>query len=362
MIDLSILKDGDILSLLNRQMADGIRIDHSNIIHDGLDLGDRGDVDLFLKEFSSLLNTNGGTLIYGVNDPAWGIAITDKDYFLVALRRIIKKNLDPKVPEDHYGVRFIDLPDGRYVVIVQAPKSDLGPHAVRVGESAYTFYKRDMELRPLDMHSLRRELIGSSYVGDVKEFVGTRALELSEGRGSVPLMGSGKILIEVVPWPSLKNGIVLRHDMVDENLRALDWTDDEWMPTIEGLLGYHSNHSYISFRNDLVLEAAESFKMKPRRDGSKVFDFVAYQNDIKKLLEGYLGTIRNLDVSIKSFFVSISLIGIKGYEMGLKMPGKKTRFDQDVLTLPIRPFDSDSDNVMMFVNSYIDILWNSSGD
>ncbi|HOP09068.1 MAG TPA: hypothetical protein PLC12_02505, partial [Candidatus Methanofastidiosa archaeon] len=104
------------------------------------------------------------------------------------------------------------------------------------------------------------------------------------------------------------------------------------------------------------------FKMKPRRDGSKVFDFVAYQNDIKKLLEGYLGTIRNLDVSIKSFFVSISLIGIKGYEMGLKMPGKKTRFDQDVLTLPIRPFDSDSDNVMMFVNSYIDILWNSSGD
>jgi len=361
MMDILNLSDDKIIDLLRGQMDRGIRIDHSIILHENFDLDNEREVDLFLKEFSSLLNSNGGTLIYGVGMSMEGIC-ADPGMFLVKLKRILKKKIDPKVPEDHYSCRFIGLGDDRYILILNVPRSENRPHAVRSGENSFVFYKRDMDIHPLDMMAVRREILSSTNASDIRGYIQARTKEIKAGRGSLPLLETGKIMLNIVPGTKSNSGNRLDKGSLEQCFEDIDWTNNEWIETIEGFLAYYSNYSYIYIKHDLSLEAVESFKMKPKRDGSLIFNFIRYQKDIKELLSSFLLLAENVGADLSEYYFSISLIDMNGYLMELKMPGKSYRFDQDML-LPIRPLETNRDeiDIMRYINSYIDILWNLSG-
>ena len=364
MLDISLLDDEAVISLFREHIGSNMRIDHSNIFHDTFDLSDEGDVDLFLREFSSLLNSNGGTLIYGIGATIEGINIDDKDLFCVTIKRIVKKKIDPKVPEDLFSFRFVDIGNARYLLLISVPGSDDRPHAVRTGSGSYSFFKRDVELRKLDVRSIRKEILSSSNIGDIGSYVMSRAESLNEGNGRVPLLDSGKLMINIVPGEAHSKADELDGDILEDLFSGMEWTDSNWVRTIEGRLGYYSNYSYIYLGSDLVLEAVDSFKMKPNREGEKTFNFVSYQKDIKGFLEAYRSLLGTLGIENGRFYFSISLVGMKGYTMDLTMHGKEYRFEKDMIQLPLRPIDimDEGLDLMKYVNSYIDILWNSSGN
>ncbi|MBE7123960.1 helix-turn-helix domain-containing protein [Bacillus cereus] len=101
----------------------------------------------FCKDIVAFANTEGGTLIYGIEEIGdsqpniVGVEIPDIDTFLQQATNIIRTNIEPTL----YDFKFNPIPIGeenKYVLCIDIPKSWAGPHAVKVGECTYRFYTR----------------------------------------------------------------------------------------------------------------------------------------------------------------------------------------------------------------------------
>ncbi|MBN1786249.1 MAG: hypothetical protein JW825_04610, partial [Candidatus Methanofastidiosa archaeon] len=275
---------------------------------------------------------------------------------------IIEDSLDPPPPKGAYSVRFVDMPEDRCISVFEISSSEHRPHAIGHVDGSLTFLKQDGGIHPLRASDLRLEMLGSPGVRDVEDHIKRRVWAISAGRGKVPLISTGKVIVHIVPELFERGMLGIRPARIMEGLSDFEWAEGEWLEVIDGYLGYYSDYSYVHLGNNGSLEAVESFKMMPKRGGEMVLDLLLYQNDIARIIRSYQDALSDVDLAPKLFF-SLSLANVLGYKMGLRMRGKHTKFLSDVLNLPPRPLATkcDHDGVMTFVNSFLDILWHGSG-
>src|SRR5206468_562588 len=96
----------------------------------------------FLADVSSLANTLGGDVVFGVDhvqgipSAVVGLTSTDADREIRRLNSLLDSGLEPKV---RYDIRPVMLHEAKWVLIVRAERSWLGPHRV-VFKSHDKFY------------------------------------------------------------------------------------------------------------------------------------------------------------------------------------------------------------------------------
>jgi hypothetical protein len=112
----------------------------------------------FLRDVSALANTNGGDIIFGVDEAEGvasalpGLAGANEDDTVLRLESIARDGLDPRIS----GLRHTWLKNAEGVgfLVMRVPASFAAPHRVECGDSR--FYGRDSKGKYLmDTHQLR---------------------------------------------------------------------------------------------------------------------------------------------------------------------------------------------------------------
>jgi len=101
------------------------------------------------KTIVAFANTEGGTIVVGVSDKGKliGIDIEEEKYMV---EEAIKNYCTPPVAltYDFYEIDYWEeekLPEEKYLLFLQIPKSILGPHFVRDGNGKLTYYIRSKD-------------------------------------------------------------------------------------------------------------------------------------------------------------------------------------------------------------------------
>jgi hypothetical protein len=121
------------------------------------------DREAFLANVTSLANTLGGYLLYGVDASEGGgtpsafpgFGVEDTDLYELRLNQMVRDNVDPRMPPPDY--RWIDVASGRKALVVRVRQSWSAPHAaMRHGR----YYLRTSNgKQPMDTHELRNAFL-----------------------------------------------------------------------------------------------------------------------------------------------------------------------------------------------------------
>ena len=118
----------------------------------------------FLSNVTSFANTNGGYLLYGVAADTKtavptafpGLAVAAPDKFELTLNSMIRDSVDPAelLPPDY---RWVDVENGRKVLIIRIRQSWAAPHAATKHGK---YYQRNSNgKQPMDTHELRNAFL-----------------------------------------------------------------------------------------------------------------------------------------------------------------------------------------------------------
>ena len=101
----------------------------------------------FRNDVCAFANTNGGYLIYGVNEvkgiPSEIIGINIQDNNKDLFERNIKnylQSIKPRMPR--YSIRFIDMPENKFIVIIYVQHDFYAPYIHLADQKNYKIYKR----------------------------------------------------------------------------------------------------------------------------------------------------------------------------------------------------------------------------
>ena len=122
----------------------------------------------FLADVSSLANSNGGDLIFGVEDVNGvaaglpGIAIGNLDAEILRLEQIIRANIDPRL----IGLRthYVPLAGGTGALVIRVPRGLQPPHRITYRNSGKFYARTSRGKYELDVDELRHAFLESNQL------------------------------------------------------------------------------------------------------------------------------------------------------------------------------------------------------
>ena len=145
----------DLHRLRDNQVAEGKTIEYKR------ELPGSGDADRikFLRAVSSMANTAGGDVLYGVEETNGvptgfpGADVPDWDGLKLRLESSLRDNLQPRLREVHF--KLVPVDEGRFVVVIRTLRSWSGPHRVSLGVNAHFYGRNSVGGYPMDTDQLR---------------------------------------------------------------------------------------------------------------------------------------------------------------------------------------------------------------
>ncbi len=199
---LSEIIEADLLALINNKVAEGRTIEYKRDLPSSSD----SDKKEFLADVSSLANTSGGDLLFGMSEDSGfptellGIELNDRDQTLLRLENILTCGLSPRI---RYQIRDVEVNAGKKALIIRVDRSWSGPHRVVYQGSDKFFGRNSAGKYPLDVNELRTAFTLSSSVTErIRAFRSDRIIALSNNEAPVPFVDDPKIVLHCIPVES----------------------------------------------------------------------------------------------------------------------------------------------------------------
>ena len=212
------LTEADLLALISDKEPEGKTLEYKRELPGKAD-GDRKE---FLYDASSLANTRGGDLIFGMDEADGlptrlvGIAGVNPDEEILQLEQMLRSGIRPALN----GVESarVDLASGSFAFVMRIPKSWNPPHQVTF-QNAFRFYARDTNGKyQIDVEELRSIYAVSASIADrVREFRAERISRIAGGDAPVGLLGNGNLVLHVVPFSAFVPGSAFPLDRAQPN-------------------------------------------------------------------------------------------------------------------------------------------------
>lgn len=147
----------DILALIGQE--ESRTLDFKRDLPGGKD----DDVKEFLADLTALANTNGGDLVYGVEEKAAvavatdGVPSDDPDALVLKYESIVRTGVEPRLAA---AVRWVPLSAGRGALIIRSPASLAAPHRVAYRNSNRFWARNSRGKYEMDTNQLRDAFLG----------------------------------------------------------------------------------------------------------------------------------------------------------------------------------------------------------
>lgn len=218
----------DIRLLQQHQVPEGKMIDFKREIH----LVSQENRKEFAIDVTSLANTIGGYLIFGVSEEEGiisninGFNFGNQDNLILQIESILRDLVEPRMA----GVqtKFIPVDQVNSVLVIHVLRSFVGPHVVRNKE----FYGRNTAGRyKLDFNEIKRRFLENEGLNkEAYDFHINRILKIKSDEAYLRLVPGPSILLHIIPLSSLG---------LDASLVNLGSPEDGRFPLLYGGGAYH---------------------------------------------------------------------------------------------------------------------------
>ncbi len=349
------------------------------------------DRDKFLANVSSFANTSGGDLIYGIEAPSGtgeptsipGLDLPNPEEEKLRLEQYLQSGLRPTLPR--HDIHYFRLNSGRYVLIVRAWQSWIGPH--RLGEYGAFYARNSAGKFQLDVAQLRQAFgLSDSISQRMGAFRADRISKVYSDDLPAPIDEGPRLLIHIIPPSAFAPFVQL--DLADSLRKAFSDSGDNFgwksfepfshtfswdqFVNLEGPVviptaadGRAAGRSYVQIYRTGVLEALwllpyRRFQYSPGEERSGIRGDGWLPNLIE-LLRKYMIGLNRLGVS-PPFFVFFTFLSIKEfYLFGPSGSGTHRPFNRDQILLPEIYVETIPDDIRPMIQRSLDMVWNAIG-
>lgn len=326
----------------------------------------------FLYDVSAFGNTNGGFILFGVEDRDGvavslpGVEITNLDAETLRLENLLRDGVSPRLT---CKIIAIKLDHERYVLAIQVLDGWNKPHMVTLS-GTNKFYARNAAGKYLlEVEQIRKLVLDADgRANTLKRIREERVTKILLNETPVPMEATGKVVLHIIPQSASSDRSVPVENYFNRTAEVQPMGTSGWNDLInfDGFLAYSGSHeegglsySYVQlFRNGMI-EAVDGGLL----DGGGVPP-TALEKIILESISKYWKTFRELNSGIGGY-VSITVTGVKGMTMQVS-PVRLTRrnnkpLDRNVLVLPDILVDGDTPEFDRVFRGSFDLLWQAWG-
>jgi hypothetical protein len=391
--------EADLLALIEDQVSERKTVEYKQVLPGRSD-GERKE---FLADVSSFANASGGHLVCGMREEGGvpielcGLDVGDPDSVVAALDNSIRDGIKPRIPGVVvWGVR---LETGRIAVVIRIPRSFASPHMVTYGGSSRFFARTSNGKYQLDVEEIKAAFLLSDKTAErVRDFRLDRIAKIRADETPVPVVQTARVVLHVVPLGAFSSLAQIDPQSVAVVSRELQLiplgpvAGPDGRYNLEGYVRYTRSRddryaaAYLQIFRNGALETVDTSLVSRSATGGHL-QAANLKADVIEKLGYYVSALKLLGVGVP-FAVAMSLLGVKGYEIGPRetalmygigrfdtdviryiaekelAPAKMYgigRFNRDVILVPevlLESFDTDITSLM---KPTFDMVWNAAG-
>lgn len=360
----------DLAKLIEAGDPEGKQLEYKRALPEA---SDAGKVK-FLRSVTSLANTQGGDVIYGMEakdgipQRIHPLEMASADQVLLRLESLCADGVSPRLQGVQF--RFVPLASGGEVLVVRTSKSWNAPHRVSTGGHAHFYGRNANGSYQLDVGELRQAFTLSQTVAErIRAFRADRLLMLGSGDVPIPLADGARVVLHILPLQGMTSDVSI-------NIRGNSQTLLKIHPP--GAAGWHLRYNLdgrLTFQDDGhgnargyaqlfrsgIVECVVTYK----GEGSEPQVVpVYYEDELREAASNYLQALKELGLT-PPVYIFLSCLGVAGYRLGVnvwrdRIEGRKFA-DRDALVIPEVMVEDWPDDVAGALRPAFDVLWNAFG-
>ena len=326
MFNMKNIKKADLQALIDNQVFENRELEYKDYSFEGGKLPDK-QRDKFMKEIAAFANTNGGTIIIGMQEDenrlptklsGAGMGLGDFDGWLSSFKQMVLSRIRPHL----HGIECVPvvLEDNNIAIVISIPKSYARPHSFWDGNKDEFFMRHVNGIMYMDIDDLRKEFLYTNGLQDkIREFRRERISLILANECVGDLGNLAKLVIHIIPeWSfELGNIVDLKQLYMNSSVHPLSGSSWNYRYNADGYCIFgasrllHYIPTYTQFFHNGIIEATEVRSISGYRE-KEVYDWSALQGQLMRVITDYGSLLEMMDVP-KPWHISASLLNAKGY-------------------------------------------------
>jgi len=283
--------------------------------------------DKFVKEVAAFANTNGGTIIVGIQEnedrfptklSGAGFGIKFFDEWLSSFRQLILSRIRPHL----HGVECIpvELNEDNIAIVISVPRSYARPHGFWDGNKDEFVMRYSNGIANMDIDDLRKEFLYANGLQDkIRQFRKDRISMILANECVGDLGNDAKLVVHIIPeWSfELGNNIDLECLETNSQFKPISGSIWDFRYNADGCCIYGIDHetnalkTYTQMFHNGIIEAVEIRLISQYRK-KQVYNWLETQEEIFKAINQYKKLLEENSIP-KPWHISASLLNAKGY-------------------------------------------------
>lgn len=372
------LNSSDIIRLIDNQIQESKTLDYKK----ELNLSKDKDKKEFLFDVSAMFNTEGGCIIFGIEElkddknqntgrpnKICGIEIENSDKLVQQIEDIVKNSTEPSISQ--LLINEIQVSDLK-VLVLGIPKCLALPAMVTFSQTNKFYKRRNSGKFPVDVYELNQMFMQNQIlIEKAKDFQKKRISEVLSKENIPNLAGDSIFLIHIIPFSFLENLITdfaVQNNDLTTKMRPILSQSTGWnlMYNLDGFATFAANHqmreitSYNQLFRNGVYEIYSSelfYRTRHQKDG---FDNEYFMQKTVQCIEQGLDVLNKMKIE-SPFLVSFSFHNVIGKIMDYNRATFIREFTKNELVFPLIQIPAYESDIMKLMKPNFDILWQSFG-
>ncbi len=370
------IEDFDINRLVDNQVPESKNLDYKKELH----LSRDKDKKEFLFDISAMYNTDGGCIIYGIEEikdeknqntgkPAavTGITIDNIDKLTQQIEDIIKGSTEPNITQ--LAIKKI-IVNEKSVLIIGIPKG-LGLPAMITFSGTNKFYKRRNSGKySVDVYELNQMFMQNHVLREkANQFRNDRIKRVINQENIPNLDIETSFFIHIIPVGFLDYQILdfsTAENDLQLNMRPLYSSGWDRMYNIDGFATFSTSpdrkmvSSYNQIFRNGIYELYTSELFYETRQGVKGFNGNSFISETLKVISEGLFVLNQMQVT-PPFLISFSFHNVKDKVIDSSRSFYNREFKQNQIIFPLIQIPSYESDIYKLLKPNYDILWQSLG-
>lgn len=331
----------------------------------------------FLADVSSLANTSGGHIFYGIKENEGlpvgltGLEAINHDVIILRLENLLRDCVEPRI--QGISMRFVPLQSNAAVLVIKVPESWVKPHAVKF-KTLWRFYARNSAGKyALDVQELRSAFLASTALAEqIHRFRFERLERIRSNETPVSLRGRSSIVLHVIPYSALSTNASLDLAAVGGqvyNLRLIDAPISNHRYNLDGFVAFDEltdaqSGAYLQIFRTGIFESV-STRIFSEAEGRGTIPSTVFRQELQQSVVAYLSVHRTLSIN-PPFALLVTIMGVQDFSLAVSHGHnnwleRTHRIDRDILFLPEVLVEDYEQDVPIMLRPMLDALWNAAG-
>lgn len=333
------------------------------------------------KDVAALANTDGGDLVYGIDESAgaagaiYPISAEPSDAAMRRLAQVLDAGVEPRI--QGVKMRHVDVPGG-YSIVVRVPPSFDGPHCIRTNNSRRFVMRNGTSITDMSFDQLRGAFDRTATLAErARGFISDRLQLIAERKTTAPLLTGPHWIVHLVPVAGLagRRTVDLRSIYSKSFTEFLgdDWGGGSRTFNLDGLLihpGGKQDDGYYAYNHIFRTGALEGAQLggATREVSPGVEKSIVWSLDMSKF---FYSSVKRFLASAKAWgfsgpaVLSVAVLNVKGFELGIgdvfHRFSRATADRPHLIPPDLWVEDIDSLNIDDAMRPLLDNLWQAFG-